>query len=90
MTDNTDGVLAVLVAEIIGTENDGYSAAHLVYVRDRVAELLSADEDLDDARIAACQTSILTPLDQFAAVMDRFYAAQVRRAAAIRACGGGK
>ncbi len=42
MADKTEGVLAVLVAEIVATENEGYSAAHLVYVRDRVAELLAA------------------------------------------------
>ena len=83
-------VLAVLRKEIehagcLGPRASDARAKRLTKVADAVAELLAADEELDDARIAACQTSVVTPLDQFTAVMDRFYAAQQRRAAAIRA-----
>ena len=93
MSDKTEGVLAVLRKEIehagcLGPRASDARAKRLTKVADAVAELLAADEELDDARIAACQTSVVTPLDQFTAVMDRFYAAQQRRAAAIRAMRG--
>ena len=79
--------MADLKDDVVSQLEVAVYAKHLPLVA-KVAELLAADEELDDARIAACQASILTPLDQFTAVMDRFYAAQTRRAAAIRAMRG--
>ena len=46
MTDQA-GVVAALDAEIIGEENAGYSAAHLKDIRDRVAELIAAADDIE-------------------------------------------
>ena len=102
MADKTEGVLEMLDAifdQLLAFREDDPPMSLVVQlkanrerdcksIRGRVAELLAADEELDDARIAACQTSVVTPLDQFTAVMDRFYAAQQRRAAAIRAMRG--
>lgn len=87
MADKTEGVLAVLVAEIVATENEGYSAAHLVYVRDRAAELLAADEEYDSASLAlSCET--ITGEERDREYWPKYNAARDRRAAAIRAMRG--
>lgn len=80
MTDQTCGVVAALDAEIIGEENAGYSAAHLKDIRDRVAELIAADEEYDAAWRSPYPAR---------SIRERRIKAAERRAAALQACKGG-
>jgi len=102
MTDQTCGVVAALDAEIIGEENAGYSAAHLKDIRDRVAELIAADVEVDTIEGEMARAYLAGPrpgsfgtgweLRDASAREDRerrLESAHKRRAAALAACKGG-
>lgn len=83
MTDKTDGVLAMLDMAIGGGESARITI-HLTrakQIRDRVAELLAADEEYDAATDAFRDSTQSREADRFSAAMKR-------RAAALRAMRG--
>lgn len=90
MSDKTDGVLAVFDADIerqrIGVAAgrcDPDAMAEFEDARNAVAELLAADEEYDAANVARFDVNI-RPMER----STRWEAAQIRRAAAIRAMRG--
>lgn len=85
MTDKTDGVLAAIDAEILICR--ARSVAPMMSIRDRVAELLAADEEYD-AAVAASNTCGNITYKEAMILFPRVEAALTRRAAAIRAIRG--